>query len=126
MRLLSLRIRHRVWLAWLLLLTLAPQLVVKTFHYHVSLAPTEVVVACAAAQDASPAKDSKGNALHAAQLSADGHCSICDFTPFFATEPLVAEFGFFAPRYPLHLVPLVEQTVPMTTSVATLRGPPMA
>ena len=114
MRLLSLRIRHRVWLAWLLLLTLAPQLVVKTFHYHVSLAPTEVIVACVAAQDASPAKDSKGNALHAAHLSADGHCSICDFTPF------------FAPRYPLHLVPLVEQAVPMTTSVATLRGPPMA
>ncbi len=124
MRQLSLRIRHRVLLAWLLLLTLAPQLVVKTFHYHVSLAPVEAAVSCKATQPDNAGTSMHGQALHAAQLSADGHCSICDFTPFFATEPLVAEFGFFAPRYPLHLVPLVEQAVPMTTSVATLRGPP--
>lgn len=124
MRLLSLRIRHRVWLAWLLLLTLAPQLVVKTFHYHVPLAPVEAAVSCKAAPSDKADAPVHGQAFHAAQLSADGHCSICDFTPFFATEPLVAEFGFFAPRYPLHLVPLVEQAVPMITSVATLRGPP--
>ena len=34
-------LRRQVALAWILLLALLPQLVVKTFHYHDSAVPTE-------------------------------------------------------------------------------------
>lgn len=61
-------LRRQVALAWILLLALLPQLVVKTFHYHDSAVPTEHIglnadgqgtecIACLRAAAAATARD---------------------------------------------------------------------
>lgn len=61
-------LRRQVALAWILLLALLPQLVVKTFHYHDSAVPTEHIglnadgqgaecIACLRATAAATARD---------------------------------------------------------------------
>lgn len=77
-------LRRQVALAWILLLALLPQLVVKTFHYHDSAVPTEHIglnadgqgaecIACLRATAAATARDGQQTAANGSPTPGRAH-----------------------------------------------------
>lgn len=117
-----LRQTHSALLAWLLLLTLAPQLVVKTFHYH---APAVDTCACNHEVAAAACHDTPADTpLITAASAADHACSICDFVLSFATEPTFEEFGFYPPFVRSREASPVAEESHLSPAAPALRGPP--
>ncbi|MBF1060629.1 MAG: hypothetical protein HXL31_07130 [Prevotellaceae bacterium] len=136
-------LRRQVALAWILLLALLPQLVVKTFHYHDSAVPTEHIslnaggqgAECLACLRATAAATARAHRTHRpchrhhhlpGQVPGDKHdnCSICHFVPAPCIVPTLPQFCFFVSTAETPFLsdqPSIAHTV---IARAVLRGPP--
>ena len=142
-------LRRQVALAWILLLALLPQIVVKSLHYHDSVptcstlrADAQAAAAAQAVQQgrfatAPTAKWPEGIGKKASRChhhndskgqnpaSAHRNCSICHFVPSPCTAPTVTQFCFFVSTPETPFVFDSPSDYHTVTERAAMRGPPL-